>query len=123
MRKLRRNLGIGLLILVAVFLISIVTLPFNAAAAKESKESKWPGVDEAVIEKIAKEHGREAKEPLIGDDQGDIMLFLFLTAGTVGGFVAGYYWRALVSEKGRKEELGESFAGSPGGHSPAERRE
>jgi len=71
----------------------------NGAIAEGAKESKWTGVDEVVIEKFAKEHGREAKEPLIGDDQGDLMLFLFLTAGTVGGFAAGYYWRDLLTEK------------------------
>ena len=59
----------------------------------------WTGVDEAVVEKIAKEHGREARKPLIDPGEGDLLLFLFLGAGTVGGFVAGYYWRKLVGEK------------------------
>lgn len=63
----------------------------------------WVGVDEAVVEKIAKEHGREAKAPLINTDQGDLLLFVFLVAGAVGGFVAGYYWRALVKEKKKPE--------------------
>ncbi len=60
---------------------------------------KWPGVDESVVEKYAKEHGREAHEPLINTDQGDLLLFVFLIAGTVGGFVAGYSWRMLMVEK------------------------
>jgi cobalt/nickel transport protein len=59
----------------------------------------WTGVDEAVVEKIAKEHGREAKQPLINTDKGDLLLFVFLLAGAVGGFAAGYCWRALVTEK------------------------
>jgi len=59
----------------------------------------WVGVDEAVVEKIAKEHGREAKQPLLNTDQGDLLLFAFLAAGAVGGFAAGYCWRALVTEK------------------------
>ncbi|MCX8119167.1 MAG: cobalt ABC transporter permease [Desulfobacterota bacterium] len=61
---------------------------------------KWPGVDETVIEKIAQEHGREAKEPLINTDQGDLLLFLFLMAGAIGGFVAGYNWRVLLQDRG-----------------------
>lgn len=61
---------------------------------------KWPGVDESVVEKVASEHGREAREPLINTDQGDLLLFVFLLAGTVGGFAAGYYWRTLM--EGRK---------------------
>ena len=59
----------------------------------------WVGVDEAVVEKIAKEHGREARKPLIDPGEGDLLLFVFLLAGSVGGFAAGYYWRLLVSEK------------------------
>jgi cobalt/nickel transport protein len=59
----------------------------------------WTGVDEAVVEKIASEHGREARKPLIDLGEGDILLFAFLCAGAVGGFAAGYYWRKLVAEK------------------------
>jgi hypothetical protein len=63
---------------------------------------KWQGVDESVVQKIAKEHGREAREPFINTDQGDLLLFVFLLAGTVGGFAAGYYWRILMVEKAEK---------------------
>ncbi|MBI5026133.1 MAG: cobalt transporter [Nitrospirae bacterium] len=63
---------------------------------------KWPGVDETVVEKFAKEHGREAKEPFINTDQGDLLLFVFLIAGTVGGFIGGYYWRILMVERAPK---------------------
>ncbi len=60
---------------------------------------QWQGVDEAVVEKIAREHGREARHPLLDPGEGDLLLFAFLCAGVVGGFAAGYYWRKLVSEK------------------------
>ncbi len=66
---------------------------------------KWPGVDESVIEKFAKEHDREAKEPLINTDQGDLLLFVFLLAGAAGGFVAGYCWRMLMFEKAPKMNM------------------
>jgi cobalt/nickel transport protein len=59
----------------------------------------WTGVDEAVVEKIAREHGREARKPLIDPGEGDLLLFLFLAAGLAGGFGAGYYWRKLLSER------------------------
>ncbi len=62
-------------------------------------QQKWPGVDESVVERYAREHGREAREPFINTDQGDLLLFAFLLAGAVGGFAAGYSWRMLVSEK------------------------
>jgi hypothetical protein len=63
--------------------------------------TKWPGVDESVVEKYAKEHGREARAPLINTDQGDFLLFVFLLAGALGGFVAGYYWRTLLDQKNK----------------------
>ena len=66
---------------------------------------KWSGVDESVIEKVAKEHGREAREPLINTDQGDLLLFVFLLAGAVGGFIGGYYWRALVEKRGVQTQI------------------
>jgi cobalt/nickel transport system permease protein len=82
---------------VGVVLIAL-TIFFSGTAPAEA--SKWTGVDEAVIEKIAKEQGREPKEPLINMEQGDLPLFIFLVAGAVGGFAAGYYWRMLSAEKG-----------------------
>lgn len=61
----------------------------------------WEGVDEAVVEKIASEHGREAKAPLIDPGAGDLLLFAFLVAGAAGGFAAGYYWRQLTGKERR----------------------
>jgi len=60
---------------------------------------QWAGVDEKVVKKFAQEQGRKAWEPLINTDQGDLLLFLFLLAGAIGGFIAGYYWRILMVEK------------------------
>ncbi len=57
---------------------------------------RWAGIDESVVEKFAKEHGREAREPLINTDQGDLLLFVFLIFGALAGFLAGYYWRGLI---------------------------
>jgi cobalt/nickel transport system permease protein len=88
----QRYKGVSL-ILLSIFLLH--TSPLTAEAASE----KWDGVDKAVVEKIAHEQGREATPPLINTDQGDMLLFLFLAAGAVGGFAAGYYWRVLVAEK------------------------
>ena len=70
-----------------------------ASVFSEEKEGKWPGVDESVVEKVAKEHGREARDPLINTDKGDLLLFVFLLAGVVGGFIGGYYWRMMIAEK------------------------
>ena len=81
--------------LVFILLLTAFCILPSLTAASE----KWPGVDESVIEKVAKEHGREAREPFINTDQGDLLLFVFLLAGVVGGFIGGYYWRALTEKK------------------------
>lgn len=78
--------------------IILPTLLFGAYFFSLAPKS-WEGVDEAVVEKIAKEQGREAKDPLIDPGSGDLLLFLFLLAGAAGGFTAGYYWRVLLNRK------------------------
>lgn len=96
MPERRRRLRI-LLLHVLVILPTLFGLYFFTLAPRS-----WKGVDEAVVERIAAEHGREAKAPLINTDQGDLLLFVFLIAGVAGGFAAGYFWRQLLSE--RKKE-------------------
>ena len=64
-----------------------------------TKDAQWSGVDETVVEKFAQEAGREARDPYINTDQGDILLFVFLLAGVAGGFVLGYYFRDLFADK------------------------
>jgi len=84
-----------------ILLVHIVLLPtlYFALYFFSLAPKSWTGVDEAVVEKIAKEHGREAVAPLIDPGSGDLLLFAFLVAGATGGFVAGYYWRDLFKKK------------------------
>ncbi|HEY3276919.1 MAG TPA: hypothetical protein VGJ94_09880 [Syntrophorhabdaceae bacterium] len=77
-----------------LILIMAALLAGHYAAAWGNE--KWQGIDTTVVEKFAKEHGREARGSLIPTDQGDLLLFLFLLAGAAGGFVAGYHWRSLM---------------------------
>lgn len=78
--------------------LACVLLPLLYSSAARAVE-KWSGVDESVVEKYAQEQGREAREPFINTNQGDLLLFVFLLAGTVGGFAAGYYWRVIMERK------------------------
>ncbi len=80
-------------LLIAILLTVCFLLPTYLLA------SQWVGVDESVVEKIAAEHGRIAKDPFINTDQGDLLLFMFLLGGLIGGFAAGYYWRMLTENK------------------------
>ena len=92
-----RKRKLKILLLHAIILPTLLFVFYFFSLAPRS----WTGVDEAVVEKIAREHGREARPPLINTDQGDMLLFVFLVAGVVAGFAGGYYWRMLVSEKKR----------------------
>ncbi len=87
--------AVRFVVLSAVLLGAMGSGPLQAA-------EKWPGVDEAVVNKIAREHGREERPSLIPAAEGDLQLFVFLLAGTVGGFVAGYYWRVLLEGKNKR---------------------
>lgn len=88
------------------FLIALLIFGFGSMMhpSELRAEEKWSGVDKAVVEKFAKEHGREAKASLINTDQGDLLLFVFLAAGAVGGFAAGYYWRILIERRPKSRE-------------------
>jgi cobalt/nickel transport system permease protein len=67
--------------------------------------ASFVGVDEAVIERFAHLAGREPKNLLFNLDRGDLLLFLFLLAGTVGGFIAGYFFRELFpSQRGKSSD-------------------
>lgn len=78
----------------AILLLALpVWLP--AAPLAGHAASGWDGVDVKIVEKFAREAGRPPREPLIDTERGDLLLFVFLVAGAVGGFVAGYCYRAL----------------------------
>ena len=66
-----------------------------------SGRMKWPGVDEAVVEKFAREANRPPK-PFIDMDQGDLLLFLFSRRRGGGGIRRRIFLpRTLSSEATR----------------------
>ena len=82
-------------LLTGVVLLLAVGLYFGL----KSFDAKWGGVDESVVEKFAREAGRPPHKPLINTDQGDLLLFFFLVAGTAGGFFGGYCFREMFPPK------------------------
>ena len=84
-----QNSGIFILIFFLLF-------PLHSLLITVVHAEKWSGVDESVVEKFAEEHGRPSREPFINTDQGDLLLFMFLIGGIIGGFAVGYYWRTLT---------------------------
>jgi hypothetical protein len=96
---------IVLILMVAGFLLS-------GPACLPGRAASWSGVDETVIEKFAEKAGRRAHEPFINTDQGDLLLFVFLLAGIVGGFIGGYTFRTLFPPRRRSENKQEESHGS-----------
>lgn len=82
----------------ALLLLGMTLLVGPAARAGE-EPSRWSGIDETVVERVAAEAGRTPHGLLFEIDQGDLPLFLFLCAGIVGGSVLGYCFRMLFVEK------------------------
>ena len=97
--KIRKALAVVILLPLVTFSLVLLTFCPSAFSAE-----RWTGVDESVVEKFASEHGREAHDPLINTGQGDLLLFVFLLAGAVGGFAGGYSWRMLVDGKAKAKE-------------------
>jgi hypothetical protein len=85
---MKKLLVIGLIGLTAALAISFTL---------SNSQGKWSGVDEAVVKKFAEEAGRPGRDPYINTGEGDMLLFVFLLAGTLGGFVGGYYYRELFA--------------------------
>ncbi len=96
----RNDKGDRTFVIICILLLTTCCFLPSGTSASE----KWSGVDETVVEQFAKAQGREAREPLINTGGGDLLLFLFLLAGAVGGFAAGYYWRMLIVEKAPKKK-------------------
>lgn len=71
--------------------------PLGASIA--ASPAGWPGIDQSVVERFARAAGRTASPPLFGLE-GDLLLFAFLCAGLLGGFVLGYFFRVLFPRDG-----------------------
>ena len=85
-------------------------LPFAAALwLAGCGGASWDGVDEAVVRRVAEDAGRHDTGPLFAGLEGDLLLFAFLWAGLLAGFVIGYYARVLFVERADQP------AGKPGG--------
>ncbi|MEJ2699507.1 MAG: hypothetical protein P8Z70_07585 [Desulfuromonadales bacterium] len=76
------------------WLLVFATLLLLLPAPARAEEEQWQGVDKTVVEKYARELGREPQKPFL-DLQGDMLLFFFTLAGGIGGFVMGYFWHKV----------------------------
>ncbi len=65
----------------------------------DSDNEKWIGIDVSIVGKYAEKYGHPPRKPYINTDQGDLLLFVFTTAGVIGGFIIGYNFRKLFYDK------------------------
>jgi ABC-type cobalt transport system substrate-binding protein len=86
------------------FLAFFLLITCSLSLLSTAPAAKWGGVDESIVEKYAEEYGRAPRDPLINTDQGDLLLFVFLIGGAVGGFFVGYYWRTLTEHRKQNPE-------------------
>lgn len=81
----------------------VVPLLTVIASATSAAAERWRGVDETVVERVAVAAGRKPWTVPFAPE-GDALLFAFLVAGLVGGFVLGYTYRALFSSPAQSRE-------------------
>ncbi len=89
----------GLLKPLAILWILFSFLLLNSAfsLAEEEAKEKWRGFDEAVLEELAKAHGKEPEGSFL-PLEGDLELFMFSLMAGISGFVVGYYYRKIFVE-------------------------
>jgi cobalt/nickel transport protein len=92
-RRQRATLLVGCAAVVIAFFILR-----NSGGGASEAAAAWAGVDDSVIGRFVAEAGRPAPRPLFAWLQGDLLLFAFLWAGLIAGFVLGYWGRALFGE-------------------------
>ncbi len=90
---------------VKIFFVLFICLSFFISSKNIYAKNTWSGVDETVVEKVAEEHGRTACPLIINTDQGDLLLFVFLLAGTIGGFILGYNFHKIFIKKEEHKDV------------------
>lgn len=93
--------------------ILVMAVAGSIIFAKAHEEGPWIDTTDVVSEQSANALGRQAAEPLINTDQGNMLVFFFTLAGVVGGSIVGYYWRKLMTDKDKLEnsEFNKMFIG------------
>lgn len=85
--------------------VTLCTLAVCAAWAflvrGHASTGQWPGVDEAVIGRFVAESGSRSP-PLFEWIRGDLLLFAFLVAGLLAGFVLGFFARPALAREDAK---------------------
>ena len=94
----RRLLTIGNL-LIAVLAIATVAGTFWLTNHNPVRDAgDWNDATDVLADNAAASAGREAVDPLINTEQGNMLVFFFGLAGGAAGILIGYNWHRLLSQ-------------------------
>ena len=99
MKSVSRTLAIGI-----VVVITCLAVIGSIALSRETtvrEEGAWSDATDVLSRKAAEQVGREARDPYINTEQGNMLVFFFTLGGVAGGSIIGYNWRKLIAEKAK----------------------
>lgn len=63
------------------------------------EEGQWSDATDVLSGRAATEAGRQARDPLINTEQGNMLVFFFCLGGVIGGLIIGYNCRRLLVDE------------------------
>jgi len=94
---------IGSIAVVLIGLAAIVGTFLLASNNPVKEDGKLNDATDVLAGGAAAGAGREARDPLINTEQGNMLVFFFTLASLTGGGIIGYNWRSLMRvNDGRK---------------------
>jgi cobalt/nickel transport protein len=86
--------------------ILVLAIVGSVIFARFHGEGPWIDATDVVAAQSADNIGREAIDPVINTDQGNMLVLFFSLAGVSAGPVIGYYWRKLMIEQNLNSRKG-----------------
>ncbi len=95
------NIGriIAISVAVAILIGAVIGSVALSANNVVRDEGVWSDATDVLSGKAAAQAGREAREPYINTEQGNMLVFFFCLGGVAAGSIIGYNWRRLFTEK------------------------
>lgn len=86
-------------IVVAILVLAVIGSVALSGENIVRDKGPWTDATDFLSLKAAAEANRKARPPLINTEQGNMLVFFFALGGVTAGFITGYNWRSLMTEK------------------------